>query len=106
MIRNKKEAIDFYPITSQATKKGPVAERLGRGLQNLVQRFESARDLRVNRNGNVSLQFLFAIRGRAEVKQSARDLRVNKKRETESFSFLFATRVRVECEANPPGTSE
>ncbi len=26
-------------------KKGPVAERLGRGLQNLVQRFESARDL-------------------------------------------------------------
>ncbi len=27
-------------------KKGPVAEWLGRGLQNLVQRFESARDLK------------------------------------------------------------
>ena len=26
-------------------KKGPVAEWLGRGLQNLVQRFKSARDL-------------------------------------------------------------
>ena len=26
-------------------KKGRVAERLGRGLQNLVQRFKSARDL-------------------------------------------------------------
>ena len=28
-------------------KPGLVAERLGRGLQNLVQRFESARDLNV-----------------------------------------------------------
>jgi hypothetical protein len=27
-------------------KKGRVAERLGRGLQNLVQRFDSALDLR------------------------------------------------------------
>lgn len=27
------------------TQKGRVAERLGRGLQNLIQRFESARDL-------------------------------------------------------------
>jgi hypothetical protein len=29
-------------------KKGRVAERLGRGLQNLVQRFKSARDLNTN----------------------------------------------------------
>ena len=29
-------------------EKGRVAEWLGRGLQNLVQRFESARDLKVN----------------------------------------------------------
>ncbi len=28
-------------------RKGRVAERLGRGLQNLVQRFESARDLQI-----------------------------------------------------------
>ena len=27
--------------------KGPMAERLGRGLQNLVQRFNSASDLKL-----------------------------------------------------------
>jgi hypothetical protein len=31
------------------TQKGRVAERLGKGLQNLVQRFESARDLAIER---------------------------------------------------------
>ncbi len=36
--------------------QGPVAERLGRGLQNLVQRFESARDLNEKpRNSGVFL---------------------------------------------------
>ncbi len=34
----------FYTFAIRFTK-GRVAERLGRGLQNLVQRFESARDL-------------------------------------------------------------
>ncbi len=33
--------VSFAP----AVKNGRVAERLGRGLQNLVQQFESARDL-------------------------------------------------------------
>jgi hypothetical protein len=36
-------------------KKGPVAEWLGRGLQNLVQRFESARDLTLGSCQNTSI---------------------------------------------------
>ena len=35
-------------LLQRITKQGLVAEWLGRGLQNLVQRFESARDLQIN----------------------------------------------------------
>jgi hypothetical protein len=43
----KKNCITFVPF-----KKGPVAEWLGRALQKLPQRFESARDLKgENHNG-------------------------------------------------------
>lgn len=38
-----------YPIFASLQRKGLVAEWLGRALQKLVQRFESARDLRKNR---------------------------------------------------------
>jgi hypothetical protein len=34
-----------FDANSTIPQKGPVAERLGRALQKLVQRFESARDL-------------------------------------------------------------
>ena len=47
-------------LTFDALSKGHVAEWLGRGLQNLVQRFESARDLRKpQQNIPVSLRFFF-----------------------------------------------
>jgi hypothetical protein len=43
-------------------KKGPVAEWLGRGLQNLVQRFKSARDLNKERQFDfVELAFFFSF---------------------------------------------
>ncbi len=42
-----KKTCDFNdkPLILQSNQDGLVAEWLGRGLQNLVQRFESARDL-------------------------------------------------------------
>ncbi len=40
--------------------EGLVAERLGRGLQNLVQRFESARDL--NKKGRLKFNRPFYFR--------------------------------------------
>ncbi|MEN9331522.1 MAG: hypothetical protein RLZZ94_612 [Bacteroidota bacterium] len=46
--------------------KGRVAERLGRGLQNLVQRFKSARDLR-NPWLNSTGDFYFTIRGKSQM---------------------------------------
>jgi hypothetical protein len=51
---SSKKLLDLLHETKQAyicgleKRDGPVAERLGRGLQNLVQRFESARDLKEN----------------------------------------------------------
>lgn len=38
-------------------KNGLVAEWLGRGLQNLVQRFESARDLQMKRLSKKAVSF-------------------------------------------------
>ena len=40
-----------------AIRKGPVAERLGKALQKLLQRFESARDLFLNDQGFKIIRF-------------------------------------------------
>jgi hypothetical protein len=47
----------FLPKFAPVQKQGRVAEWLGRGLQNLVQRFESARDLKAIASRHESVGF-------------------------------------------------
>ena len=43
-----------FLLLQPVIKNGSVAEWLGRGLQNLVQRFESARNLRIHHQAGVA----------------------------------------------------
>ncbi len=52
MKKNCINNIDFYNFAGFKPKKGLVAEWLGGGLQNHIQRFESARDLTIKYKKN------------------------------------------------------
>jgi hypothetical protein len=58
MLPSKAGAFYLLDIMIKFEEQGLVAERLGRGLQNLVQRFESVRDLQLKTPQEIEESFL------------------------------------------------